>query len=722
MVRSIRPTNYIKILFMKNKFICLILIFVNIAAGSFGQQEPNYDESKVPSYTLPEVLVSLQGRKISTSREWMEIRRPEVLSLFEEYIYGKIPGELTFYSAKIIEQDNNALEGRAVRKQVVLGFRKSGMEMELDVLMYLPKNVAKAPVFIGYNFYGNHTVRDDPEIPLTRSWIRNNPAAGIVDNLATEKGRGTGSRSWDIEKIIENGYGLVTMYYGDIDPDKDDFTDGVHPMFYKEGQERPLPDEWGSISAWAWGLSRVMDYLETDNDIDPERVIVMGHSRLGKTALWAGSLDQRFAIVISNNSGCGGAALSRRRYGERLGRMNQAFPHWLCGNSKQFDWNEDSLPVDQHMLISLIAPRPVYIASAEDDRWADPKGEYLSGYYASPVYELFGLKGLMEKEMPGLNSPVMNTIGYHIRSGRHAVLPYDWKQYIRFADMHFKSLTGKNTDLSGIYFSSDENRVTGEPGKGYKYGLNITAPWENGGILYLNFPEHLEYNPQGNGILRHSDKIASPWVISPDGLQATYKVESPDVKGVFVEAFARKATINEIPTGMSGVKLAMRISNNSKEALPVIRPLLCMQYSGLEGFPGAQQKNFEHNFIVLNDKPVSLADLKTSDPLTSFKGCVVKGCPQRDTRAENYGGLIEKDMDLAMSVVTSLDNRRNVIIWWTPGKSMIANANIPCIHADPYFGTLVPGDQGYAEGLIIFVDGDIRPAIDFLKNQERSVF
>jgi hypothetical protein len=424
--------------------VFLMCGFIPPATFSAQQIPINLDEEKVGPYTLPDPLVKADGRKVTTSEDWINERRPELIRIFEDQVYGKVPQppkpvKPTFH---ILSEDKQALGGTAIRREVTIEFLDKADAPRINVLVYLPKGPIAAglvPAFLGLNFGGNHTIHSDPGISLAHGWVPNDPQHGVTDHKPAESSRGSSASRWQVERVLERGYALITAYYGDIEPDYDGgFQNGVRPLFYREGQTRPAADEWGSIAAWAWGLSRMLDALEEVPEIDARRVVLMGHSRLGKAALWAGATDPRFAIVISNESGCGGAALSRRNFGETVLRINTSFPHWFCANFHQYNGREDRLPVDQHELIALIAPRPVLICSAAEDLWADPKGEFLAALGASPVYKLLGTDGLSATVMPAPEHGqlTISTLGYHIRLGKHDVTAVDWNAYMMFAHKH----------------------------------------------------------------------------------------------------------------------------------------------------------------------------------------------------------------------------------------------------------------------------------------------
>lgn len=415
---------------MMPKNVRLASLLVALAASSCITATPH--KPGLP----PDPLIAVDGSVIDSAEAWRDVRRPEILELFRRHMYGRAPASqpLTVEDA----QEELALDGLARRKQwrVRYGAQECAF---FDVLMYVPHAAdGPVPAFLGLNFFGNQTIHPDPGIRMPRSWVRNDKNIGVANNRPLERSRGARASRWPVEKILARGYALVTVYYGDIDPDFDDsFANGVHGVLDQAFDGKRAPDAWGSIAAWAWGLSRVLDTLEREQAVDATRVAVLGHSRLGKTSLWAGAQDERFAMVISNDSGCGGAAYSRRRSGETVKVINRAFPHWFCSAFRAFDDREDQLPIDQHMLIAAIAPRPTYVASAAEDSWADPEGEFLSVSGASPVYRLLGTEGLPIDKMPTVGQPVHGQLGYHVRAGKHDLKWQDWQQYLAFADRHF---------------------------------------------------------------------------------------------------------------------------------------------------------------------------------------------------------------------------------------------------------------------------------------------
>lgn len=385
-----------------------------VARTSKAQPAFNFDESNVRPFALPDPLTTSSGTRVTTAEEW-RARRSEILELFRQHVYGRSPRTPESLQFRVVEEQPNAMEGQATLRRVAATSSHQGRDHRFELTLFLPNGrQGRTPVFL----------------------LLNNRPRTNVDPARQEK-----SGFWPAEEVIARGYGIAALQVGDLAPDdKERFREGVIQLFEGASSGPRPPDAWGALAAWAWGASRAMDYFETDGRVDAARVAVVGHSRGGKAALWAGAEDERFAMVVSNESGQGGAALSRRNFGETVARITEVFPHWFAANYAAFGGREDALPVDQHMLLALIAPRSLYVASADEDLWADPRGEYLSLVHASPVFALWGDPPMAADAMPPLERPlVVGRRGYHVRRGPHNLTPYDWARFVDFAETQWGS-------------------------------------------------------------------------------------------------------------------------------------------------------------------------------------------------------------------------------------------------------------------------------------------
>ncbi len=418
---------------------------VLLAASSLCLSAEFPDFKSLPSRPeLPDPLVMLDGTRVTTAADWNARRKPELQALFQHYMYGYLPSKPgKWIVEEVLFTDPTFLDGKATLSESRLAFFAPDLKQRLHVLLVLPnKKSGPVPVFVGMNFCGNHALAKHPKIHIPETWVYKS-CAGSENEHATEKGRGTQAETWNLDLIVDRGYALANFYSGDIDPDTADFSDGIEPAFYKPGQTSPGPSDAGAISAWAWGYHRVIDFLieKHSSAIDVKRIAAVGHSRNGKTTLLAAAMDDRIALAIPHQAGCGGTAPSRvaidRKDVETIRRINTVFPHWFCDNFVLFNETPDKLPFDQHCLLALCAPRPVLYSNAVEDQWANPDGQFEMLKGAAPVYALLGTTGLEVKERPASRVLLDSKLGYFIRPGKHSMDREDWGIFLDYADKHF---------------------------------------------------------------------------------------------------------------------------------------------------------------------------------------------------------------------------------------------------------------------------------------------
>ncbi|MCB0729862.1 MAG: acetylxylan esterase [Ignavibacteriae bacterium] len=426
----------IKNIILNSLFILLNTILINAQIidsppDTVAGIPANYYESKTGEYTLPNPLLCQDGSLVETQNTWLTKRRDEIIKLFEDNQFGVTPKFDYNFIYEVYEKGTLAINGKAKRTQVTINLFTNGDKQKLNVLYYLPFKADKpSPMLLYISFRANSQVIDDPEIIEGYIWDRNTKEKVLA-------GRESRFGKTNVENIIDSGFGFATIYYGDIEPDfEDGYKFGIRTISNSEDNKS---NTWGSFAVWSWGLSRVLDYFETDKAVDSRKTTIMGVSRLGKTVLWAGALDERFAAIIPVCSGESGASLSRRNYGETIVHIASPlrYHYWFAPKYQEFCEDVSKLPVDGHMLISLIAPRPILLITGNTDKWSDPYGEYLAAKAAEPVYHLFGKKGLETDKQPREEIPVLNDISFFMHDGGHGMIESDWKVILDFLQNHF---------------------------------------------------------------------------------------------------------------------------------------------------------------------------------------------------------------------------------------------------------------------------------------------
>lgn len=393
-----------------------------------------------PSAGLPDPLVLFNGTKVLTRKQWVNERRPELKRLFQHYMYGWFPPPPGKVKATVDTENRQFLDGKATLREVTIRFGRVS-NPAIHLLLVVPNHRTKpAPVFLGITFCGNHAVVNDPGVRIPDGWMY--PGPGVVNNRATPAGRGSQVDTWNIEQSIDRGYAVATVYNGDIEPDVPDSPDGIRAKYGAHGASDR--HAWGAIAAWAWGMQRAVDYLITVPDIDRKRIGVVGHSRNGKAALLAAAFDERIALAIPLQAGCGGTAPSRGRTGESVKQINDSFPHWFDGEFKQFNGRPELLPFDQNCLVALMAPRPVLFSNATEDSWANPAGQFDVLRAADPVYRFMGVERLESLEMPPPGKLINSRLGYFIRPGKHSMTRQDWQAFLDFADANLRGERREN--------------------------------------------------------------------------------------------------------------------------------------------------------------------------------------------------------------------------------------------------------------------------------------